>query len=85
MPGAEKMFRLLYKKYGSCCEILTAFPKPERGITSAGEDKLRWVRRLLSEDIPVHIVYKEEKKNYPYMSALDMIDGDFFWIIAWDD
>ena len=64
MPGAEKMFRLLYKKYGSCCEILTAIPKAERGITSAGEDKIRWVRRLLSENIPVHIVYKEEKKNY---------------------
>ena len=64
MPGAEEMFRLLYEKYSSCCEILTAIPKAERKIANAGEDKIRWVRRLLSEDIPVHIVYKEEKKNY---------------------
>lgn len=64
MPDAEEMFRLLYEKYGSCCEILTAIPKAKRNIANAGEDKIRWVRRLLSEDIPVHIVYKEEKKNY---------------------
>ena len=32
--------------------------------TNAGEDKTKWVRRLLSEDIPVNIVFKEEKKNY---------------------
>lgn len=63
-PGAEEMFRLLYDKYGSCCEILTGIPKAKRGIDTAGEDKISWVRRLLSEDIPVHIVYKEEKKNY---------------------
>ena len=22
---------------------------------------------------------------YPYRDALDMIDGEYFWIIAWDD
>ena len=26
-----------------------------------------------------------DKTDYPYREALDMIDGDFFWIIAWDD
>ena len=26
-----------------------------------------------------------DKTDYPYKEALDMIDGDFFWIIAWDD
>lgn len=25
------------------------------------------------------------KKSYPYEQALDMIEGEFFWIIAWDD
>ena len=61
MPGAEKMFRLLYKKYGACCEILTAIPKAERGITSAGEDKIRWMRRMLSEDVKINIVQRREK------------------------
>ena len=25
------------------------------------------------------------KTDYPYMTAIEMIDGDYFWIIAWDD
>ena len=64
LPGAEDLFRTLNEKYPGCCEILTGIPKPRRGILTAGEDKTNWVRRLLSKDIPVHIVYKEEKKNY---------------------
>ena len=30
-------------------------------------------------------ILRLDKTNYPYMTALEMIDGDFFWIIAWDD
>ena len=26
-----------------------------------------------------------DKTDYPYKTALEMIDGDYFWIIAWDD
>ena len=33
-------------------------------ITAAGEDKTNWVRRLLSKDIKVNIVYREEKPRY---------------------
>ncbi len=25
------------------------------------------------------------KSDYPYHEALDMIEGEYFWIIAWDD
>ena len=64
MQGAEELFRALDEKYPGCCEILTGIPKPRHGILTAGEDKTSWVRRLLSKDVPVHIVYKEEKKNY---------------------
>ena len=64
MPGALELFGELYEKYGNKCEILTGIPKPKRGITTAGEDKISWVHRLLSTDIKVNIVYREEKKNY---------------------
>ena len=64
MPGALEMFRRIYEKCGDKCEILTGIPKPKRGILTAGEDKTAWVHRLLSEDIVVNIVYKEEKKNF---------------------
>ena len=43
MPGAKKMFDTVYGKYGERCEILTGIPKPRRGITTAGEDKISWV------------------------------------------
>ena len=46
------------------CEILTGIPKPKRGIVTAGDDKRAWVRRLLSKDIVVNIVYREEKPRY---------------------
>lgn len=64
VPGAEALFRLLNEQYSGNCEILTGIPKAKRGIVTAGEDKIRWMRRMLSETIPVNIVYKEEKKNY---------------------
>ncbi|MBR1470199.1 MAG: hypothetical protein IJ600_00990 [Lachnospiraceae bacterium] len=63
-PGAKEMFDAVYEKYGDRCEILTGIPKPHRGITTAGEDKTRWMHRLLAEDIVVNIVYKEQKKHF---------------------
>ena len=49
---------------GDRCEILTGIPKPRRGILTAGEDKINWVRRVLSENVTVNIVYREEKPQY---------------------
>ena len=63
MPGAKEMFDAVYGKYRERCEILTGIPKPRRGILNAAEDKTKWVRRLLSEDIVMNICFKEEKKN----------------------
>lgn len=64
MPGALKMFEALSNEYGEKCEILSGIPKPHRGIAHAGEDKTSWAHRLLSKDLKVNIVYREEKKNY---------------------
>lgn len=64
MPGAKELFDAVYGKYRDKCEILTGIPKPKRGIESAGDDKISWVRRLLSEDIKVNIVFREEKPQF---------------------
>ena len=61
MPGAKEMFDRLWEKYGDKCEILTGVPKPKRGIPEAGDDKIAWVRRLLSKEIKMNIVLREEK------------------------
>lgn len=74
MPGAKEMFDLVYNKYQDRCEILTGIPKKNRGIVTAGEDKEKWVKRLLSEDIKVHIVYREEKTQKCYGPDCILID-----------
>ena len=51
MPGAKEMFDAVYGKYAKKCEILTGVPKAKRGIIGAAEDKINWMRRMLSEGI----------------------------------
>ena len=60
----KELFDYVYNKYGDKCEILTGVPKPRRGITTAGDDKIKWVRRLLSNDVVVNIVWREDKPDY---------------------
>ena len=64
MPDAKEMFDRLYEKYGDDCEILTGIPKPKRGILTAKEDKIKWVRRLLSDRIVINTVLREEKPKF---------------------
>ncbi len=84
MPGAKEMFDLVYGKYRDRCEILTGIPKPRRGILSAGEDKTKWVRRLLSEDIVVNIVFREQKPEYCTGKDCILIDDLEINIEAWE-
>lgn len=85
MPGAKDLFDDLYAKYGDKCEILSGIPKPRRGITTAGEDKIRWVRRMLSEKVKVNIVYKEDKPDYCTGKDCILIDDLPANIKAWED
>ena len=64
MPGAKEMFDRVYEKYGENCQILTGIPKPKRGILTAGDDKTIWSHRLLSKDLVVNIVFREQKPDY---------------------
>lgn len=84
MPGAKKLFDELYARYGDKCEILSGIPKPRRGITTAGQDKINWVHRNLSEDIKVNIVYKEDKPDYCRGRDCILIDDLPANIMAWE-
>ena len=64
LDGTEIVALLLYKKYGDDCQILSAVPKPERNIPTAGDDKRRWVKRLLSPEVTVNIVLRKEKLDF---------------------
>ncbi len=64
LPGAKEMFDFIYGKFGDRCELLTGIPKPKRGMLHSDTDKVKWTRRLLSEDVVVNTVYREEKPNY---------------------
>ncbi len=74
MDKAKELFDLVYDKYGDRCEILTAIPKPKKNIANSKEDKISWVRRVLSKDIVINVVYKEEKKNYCHGESYILID-----------
>ena len=64
--------------------IISGIPKTRRGITTAGQDKINWVRRLLSEDIVVNIVYKEDKPQYCTGEDCILIDDLPANIQAWE-
>lgn len=64
MTGGKKLFDTLYQIYGERVEILTGIPKPKRNITTAAEDKINWVHRILGTEIKVNTVFREEKKDY---------------------
>ena len=83
MPGAKEMFDQIYGKYADHCEILTGIPKPERGIVTAGQDKIAWVRRNLSETIRVNIVLRKEKLEYCTGPESVLIDDSESTIRDW--
>jgi len=85
MPGAKDMFDELYSRYGDRCEILTGIPRPKRGIQNAGEDKTKWVRRLLSEDIKINIVLRAEKPQYCTGRGCILIDDLSSNIRNWEE
>ncbi len=85
MPGAKDMFDSVRAKYGEKCEILTGIPKPRRGIANAAEDKKAWVKRLLSDDIVVNIVFREDKPKFCTGKGCILIDDMERNIREWKD
>lgn len=82
MPGALKMYEQLSEKYE--CAILSAVPKPKREIFTAGEDKIKWVRRIFSDTMEINIVLKEEKKEKAKNKSCVLIDDLLPNIEVWE-
>lgn len=83
MPGAKELFGAVYGVYGGRCEILTGVPKPKRGILTAGQDKINWMRRMFPEEIKVNIVLREEKVNYCTGADSILIDDHAVSVREW--
>ena len=74
VPGAKDLFDQLHERYGDRVEILTGIPKPKRNIPDAGDDKTKWIHRLLGKDIKVNIVLREQKPEYCRSKDCILID-----------
>lgn len=84
IKGAAELFSAVNGRDGVECEILTAVPKKEHGMDSASEDKIRWVRKYLSEDVKVNTVSRREKKNF-CLGKKDILIDDFSKnILEWE-
>ena len=79
------LFFKLYELYGDKCELLTGIPKPKRGIVSAPEDKINWAHRVLSPEIKVIPVYRENKKDYCSGPDCILIDDMKSNIDSWSE
>lgn len=64
IPGSVEMVREVYDAIGDRCEILTGIPRPRKNIAHSAEDKVAWIRRLVSEDIVVNTVLRKEKVEF---------------------
>ena len=84
MPGAKEMFDTIYGRYGDQCEILTGIPRPFRGIDTAGEDKIAWTRRMLSDKVKINIVYRKEKREHCTGPQDILIDDRVDTIREWE-
>ncbi len=76
MDGAKPLFDALYGKYGKQCEVLTAIPKPKRHMPTSRDDKLRWIRRNLSDTIAINIVVMTSHKQHFCTSPDDVLIDD---------
>jgi len=84
IPGMKELFYELHDRYGDRIEILTGIPKAKRGIHDAGDDKTKWVHRLLGKDIRVNIVYREQKPEYCKGKDCILIDDFDENIRSWE-
>lgn len=82
---AVELFKDIRKEYGDNCQILSAYPKPFRGIDEAFNDKIMWIKKYLGEGITANLVYREEKVNYIKDSQSILIDDYDKNINEWND
>lgn len=85
LPGAVAMFHSLYDHYGANLEILTAIPQPRRQIMMADQDKICWVRRMLSDAVKVNVVLRKQKVDFCHGCSDVLIDDYPKNICEWEE
>lgn len=85
VEGALDLFKKTREQYGDRCQILSAYPKPFRGIDEAYNDKIRWINRYLGNGVTVNLVFREEKINYCNNSNCVLVDDYDLNIDEWCD
>ena len=70
----KQIFDYVYSRFPDKCEILTGIPRPSRGIVTAAEDKVNWIRRNINSDIPIHTVLRKDKPLFCEGAGSILID-----------
>ena len=65
-------------------EILTGIPKPNRKVAFASEDKIKWIKEYIDENIIVNTCLRAEKSKFAKNSAYILIDDHPGNIKAWN-
>lgn len=84
MPRAKEFFDIIYSRYKDRVEILTGLPKPVHNVRFAKENKILWVKKMLSEHVVVNTVYSEEKVKYCQGSGYILVDDLEKTIKSWN-
>ena len=84
IADSVELFSDLRVMYGDAVEILTAIPKPSRGLQRIGDDKIEWIGRHIGRDVKVNIVYRREKVNFVRNRGSILIDDNPGNIEAWE-
>ena len=85
VEGMLDILKELISGYGDKVEILTGIPKPERNVVTAAEDKVEWVRKLVSKDIKVNTVLRREKMKYAKGPRTILVDDMKMNIREWTE
>ena len=84
-PDALALLRETIERLGvENVAILTAVPKPERGIVHAAADKEAWIRRHVGPDIEVRIGLRAEKAASAQSADDILIDDNEGNIKEWE-
>lgn len=62
MQGAIEMFNTVYEAHGNKVEILTAVPNPTGLLHTAAEDKERWFKDFIHNEVTVNTVLGGKNK-----------------------
>ncbi len=83
IKGALELFKKFSESYD--CIILSAKPKPFRGVPTAEEDKINWLIKYLGQEVAdkANICYREDKEKFCTGSQDILVDDYEINIEEW--